>query len=354
MKHGKGQGIFCLFPCFIRVHPWLWFLDAYNRPSGTPPSADAGIPHVTPTLSPFEGLQSLLLRQPASAAEVGELVREAASEALAVYPVGGRTAVEFGLPPRKSGFHLETCRLDQVIDYPARDMTITVQAGLTVARLQTILARENQRLPIDVPHADRATVGGIVAANVSGPRRYGCGTLRDYVIGISVVNDEGHEVKAGGRVVKNVAGYDLGKLFCGSRGRLGRVERLALRLHPLPEAARTIVVEASRWPDVHRSQLVPSAVDLARGRLHVFFEGSQRAVAAQAAALGGEEADPWEELRELQARLPGRARWDGQEAPLVRPGPRVAYLEQETSAGWSPLAERVRAAFDPEGKCSPS
>src|SRR6202023_2632051 len=101
-----------------------------------------------------------------------------------------------------------------------RDMTITVRAGITLAKLRELLRTENQRLPVDVPQADRATLGGALAVNVSGPRRYGFGTFRDYVIGISVVNDEGHEVKAGGRVVKNVAGYDLWKLFVGSRGAL--------------------------------------------------------------------------------------------------------------------------------------
>src|SRR5262245_23645883 len=87
--------------------------------------------------------------------------------------------------------------LDGVIDFPARDMTITVQAGITIAKLQALLAPENLRLPIDVPEPERATLGGILATNVSGPRRYGYGTLRDYVIGISAVNDEGNEFKAG-------------------------------------------------------------------------------------------------------------------------------------------------------------
>jgi glycolate oxidase FAD binding subunit len=123
-----------------------------------------------------------------------------------------------------------------VIDYPARDMTITVQAGITVGQLQQLLAKENQRLPVDVPHADRATLGGSLAVNVSGPRRYGFGTLRDYVIGISTVNDEGQETKAGGRVVKNVAGYDLCKLHVGALGTLGVISQVTLKVRPLPEA----------------------------------------------------------------------------------------------------------------------
>jgi hypothetical protein len=103
------------------------------------------------------------------------------------------------------------------------------------------------------------------------------------------------------------------------------------------------------WPALHRSHLVPSAVDVANGLMHVLFEGLPRAVEAQLSALGGDEAEPWEELRLLQARLPGRVRWDGQQAPLVRPGRRVAYVAEEREPAWSPLAERVLEAM-----CSPS
>src|SRR5260221_13588513 len=114
-------------------------------------------------------------------------------------------------------------------------MTITVQAGITIAKLQVLLASENHRLPVDIPFPDRATLGGALAANASGPRRYGFGTLRDYLIGISTVNDEGHEVKAGGRVVKNVAGYDLCKLHIGALGTLGIISQVTLKLRPLVE-----------------------------------------------------------------------------------------------------------------------
>src|SRR5207248_8436268 len=108
------------------------------------------------------------------------------------------------------GVALSTAALNQVIDYPARDLTITVEAGITMQKLQETLAAENQWLPIDVP--PQATIGGAIACDVSGSRRYGYGTLRDYVIGITVVNDRGEETHAGGRVVKNVAGYDFMKL----------------------------------------------------------------------------------------------------------------------------------------------
>src|SRR6516162_278862 len=170
-----------------------------------------------------------------SVEEVGGLVRQAAAQGQAVYPVGGRTMLDYGLPPTRPGLGIDLTKLDKIIDYPARDMTITVQAGITLAKLQETLATENQRLPIDVPRADQATLGGALATNASGPRRYGFGTLRDYVIGISVINDEGQEIKAGGRVVKNVAGYDLCKLFVGSLGTLGIITQVTLKLKPRPE-----------------------------------------------------------------------------------------------------------------------
>src|SRR5262249_6258427 len=118
-------------------------------------------------------IESLPLQRPALAAELGELVRRAAAGGQAIYPCGGRTMIDLALPPAKAGVAVDLRKLDQVIDYPARDMTITVQAGITVAKLQEVLRAEKQQLPIDVPLADRATLGGSVACNVSGPRRYG-------------------------------------------------------------------------------------------------------------------------------------------------------------------------------------
>lgn len=183
----------------------------------------------------IDDLGPLPVLRPAAVGDLQDAVRRAAAERQAIYPLGGRTMLDLGLPPSRPGRAVDVTGLDQVIDYPARDMTVTVQAGITVAKLQDMLRGENQRLPIDVPHAERATLGGILACNVSGPRRLGFGTLRDYLIGISVVNDEGQEVKAGGRVVKNVAGYDLCKLHIGALGTLGVIAQVTLKLKPLPE-----------------------------------------------------------------------------------------------------------------------
>jgi glycolate oxidase FAD binding subunit len=193
------------------------------------------------TLS-IDGFSPLAVARPTSVADLAALVRDADAAGRAVYPVGGGTMLDHGLPPTKAGTAADLRGLDRVIDYPARDMTITVQAGITIARLQDALRAEGQQLPVDVPLPDRATLGGAVATNASGPRRFGHGTLRDYVIGISVVNDAGQEVKGGGRVVKNVAGYDLMKLYTGSFGTLGIISQLTLKVKPRAEATAVVIV----------------------------------------------------------------------------------------------------------------
>jgi glycolate oxidase FAD binding subunit len=189
----------------------------------------------------IDGVGPIPVTRPASVPEVGDLVRQAATRSEAVFPLGGRTMLGIGNPPGRAGVGIDLTSLSGVIDYPARDMTITVQAGITLARLHDILRGEGQRLPVDVPLPDRATLGGAVATNTSGPRRLGLGTFRDYIIGISTVNDEGQETRAGGRVVKNVAGYDLCKLHVGALGTLGIVTQVTLKLKPLPEETALIV-----------------------------------------------------------------------------------------------------------------
>lgn len=232
-----------------------------------------------------------------------------------------------------------------VIEYEPADLTCVVEGDLRLSELKGELAAHRQRFSLDPP--GDPTLEECLLENLSGPLSHRFGTMRDLVIGVTVVLPDGVRASSGGKVVKNVAGYDLGKIFCGSRGRLGRVSRLALRLHPLPAATLTVETEPS-WPRLQRSQLVPSAVDLTRGRMYVLLEGSERAVEAQARALGGEPTDPWDELRALQASLPGRARWRGEDAPLVRPGRAVAYVSEAREPEWSPLAKRVREAL-----CSP-
>ena len=228
----------------------------------------------------------------------------------------------------------------RLLEYEPGDLTCVVESGLRLSQLQSALAAHGQRLSLDPP--GDPTLGDCLLEDLSGPLRHRFGSMRDLVIGVTVVLPDGLRASSGGKVVKNVAGYDLGKLFCGSRGRLGRVERVALRLHPLPAAVRTVALEGDRWQELHNSYLVPSAVDLANGKTYVLFEGSAASVDRQAMTLGGEEVDPWAELRELQAGSSGPPSLGRQSAaPLVRPGPRVAYRAEHVEQPWSPLAERV-------------
>jgi FAD/FMN-containing dehydrogenase len=235
----------------------------------------------------------------------------------------------------------------EIVEHEPGDLTCIVDGDLRLSVLQARLGPHGQRFSLDPP--GDPTLAECLLGDLSGPLRHRFGTMRDLVIGVSVVLPDGAHAHSGGKVVKNVAGYDLGKLFCGSAGRLGTVERLALRLHPRPAASATIRAAAGRFGELHRSSLVPSAVDIVAESMYVLFEGAPAAVAEQAAALGGDHVEPWTELRALQAALPGRRRWDGEPAPLVRPGPRAAYTEAAEPPVWSPLAERVLEAL-----CSPS
>lgn len=180
-------------------------------------------------------------RTPAEQVEVAEVVREYAASAKAIYTIGGGTALDYGLPAKTPGIELATTGMARVIDYPARDMTVTVEAGIRMAELQRLLAGERQRLPVDAPQAEQATLGGVIATNTSGPRRFAQGTMRDYVIGISAIDGQGTAFKAGGRVVKNVAGYDFCKLLTGSMGTLAVITQVTLKVKPMPEASAFVV-----------------------------------------------------------------------------------------------------------------
>lgn len=150
---------------------------------------------------------------------------------------GGRTALEFCGSLSKPAVTVDMTRLDRIVDYPARDMTLTVEAGIRIDRLAESLRTEGQRLPIDVAQPSLATLGGAMATNTSGPRRFGYGTFRDYVIGLTAMTADGRVFHSGGRVVKNVAGYDLCKLLVGSLGTLAVVTQVTLKLKPLPASS---------------------------------------------------------------------------------------------------------------------
>jgi glycolate oxidase FAD binding subunit len=210
---------------------------------------------------------------PADQAAVADVVRNAASNSRAVYPVGGGTALDYGVQPTRPGIGLSLAKLNGVIDYPAADMTITVEAGMTIADLTRCLAAQRQRLPIDIAQPDRATIGGAVAAGAAGPRRYAYGTIRDYVLGLTAVDGLGNVFSGGGRVVKNAAGYNMCRLMVGSLGTLGVVTQVTLMVRPATEASAFLVCEAPDFEvaerllaDLVSSPTRPAAIELVAGR----------------------------------------------------------------------------------------
>lgn len=181
----------------------------------------------------IDGVQPGAVVAPPDVETLAEVLRFAHRGGLAVMPRGGGSKMSIGNIPPRADIVLSTARLNRVLDHEPGDMTASVEAGCTLADLQRHLAREGQRLPLDPPHAN-ATLGGILAANASGPRRALYGTARDHVIGVRFVRADGVIAKGGGRVVKNVAGYDLNKLMIGALGTLGVLVEVHVKVGPLP------------------------------------------------------------------------------------------------------------------------
>ncbi len=247
------------------------------------------------------GVSASVVARPRSTRQTAEVLRAAATHRLVVVPRGAGTKLAWGRPPERVDLVLDTTGMDQVLDHAAGDLIVDVEAGARLAHVDEVVASAEQRLMLDET-CPGATIGGTLAANASGPVRVAAGTARDLMIGCTVVRADGVVATAGGRVVKNVAGYDVGKLAVGSFGTLAVITRAAFRLHPRPPA-RSVVSVAVDGPDAaHRlvhavvgSQLVPAAVELdddARAgpggaTLSVLLEGTERGVAARSADLLG-------------------------------------------------------------------
>ena len=299
--------------------------------------------------------------EPVTVDELSQLLRAAAD-------AGRRVSIG-----RDGGdVEVSLAHLDRVLAHEAGDLTVTVEAGVRLSALRARLAPHRQELALDPP--GDPTIGGCLAGDLSGPRHHRFGAPRDLLLGVTLVLADGTVANAGGTVVKNVAGYDLGKLVCGSHGRFAVIARASLRLHPLPAAAATVAADA-REPEeaarltraVAHSPLVPTACDLDwPGRLLMRFEGGEEGVAAQVRRagdlVGARPVDDgiWSAVRERQATLPGRLSYPPGElaallarepAALVRVGVGSAYVpyepEDRRSPGAQRLAERVRAALDP-------
>ncbi|MFI5611609.1 FAD-binding oxidoreductase [Amycolatopsis sp. NPDC051903] len=270
-----------------------------------------------------DGVAPAFVAAPGSTAEAADVMRIAAAHGLAVVIRGSGTKLGWGQRPAKADLVVDTGRLDRVVEHSAGDLVVHVDAGLHLANLQDRLAPAGQRLAADpvVPPgaAGAGTVGGLIATAASGPLRFSHGAVRDLLIGITVVRADGVVAKAGGKVVKNVAGYDLGKLFAGSWGTLGLVTEAVFRLHPRPVLARWVVlpvdsagVAYERLRRVLHAQLVPNAVELDRppggaGTLAVLVEGIPQGVAGRVEKfldLLGNGAQPQETAPEWWGRAP--------------------------------------------------
>jgi glycolate oxidase FAD binding subunit len=247
----------------------------------------------------IDGKEPRLVCFPADSGEVAVVLRLCSEVDAGLAPWGGGTAIGIGNPPRRLDVVMGLHRLNRLVEHDQANLTATAQSGITLAGLQEKLARENQFLTFDPPAAARATVGGIVATNLNGPRRSYYGSVRDQVIGMRAVLASGEAIKAGGKVVKNVAGYDMCKLFVGSLGTLGIITEVTLRMAPIPETAQTLVASGI-LPDIGRfannlsgSQLFPAAIFLSNTNasktanskgewcIAVWCEGFENSVARQ-------------------------------------------------------------------------
>ena len=179
---------------------------------------------------------------PTTVDELAAALRAASTERAAVVPWGAGTRQHIGAAPSRYTLALRTASLDQIVEYNPADLVVTVQAGISLAALQAQLAEHGQRLPWDPPVPPEATIGGLLATNAFGPLRLGFGPPRDWTLGMQVVLGDGRPVRSGGKVVKNVAGYDAHKLHIGALGTLGVITEVTFKVAPLPEKNMTILV----------------------------------------------------------------------------------------------------------------
>lgn len=231
--------------------------------------------------------------EPADAETAASMLAIAAADGISLLPEGRRTKLRARAESNGAAALRSTALTSGLVHY-AGDLVATAPAGATLSEVNEVLARERQWIPLDPPFADRATIGGIVACNDSGPHRHRFGSPRDLIIGIEVALTNGRVVHSGGRVVKNVAGYDLARLFCGSRGSLGLITSVTFKLAPLPPASRTILARFSSTAAAANAalqlsiatHLTPAAVDIwaPHPRLLVRFETTQNSADRMAAS----------------------------------------------------------------------
>jgi glycolate oxidase FAD binding subunit len=251
--------------------------------------------------------------EPQSEEEAAEILRCANEDGASVIPRGGGTKSDWGNPPRRTDVMLSTANLNRVIEHAWADLTVTVEAGCTIAELQRTLAQRGQRLAVDPLWPEKATVGGVLSTNDTGVLRLRYGGLRDLIIGVTLALADGTLARSGGKVVKNVAGYDLSKLVTGAFGTLGVITSATFRLHPLPKHTHTVTAVVPNFGEMQLllgkildTQLVPAAVQVRVGagapQIDALFEGTEEGIHAQVdrlremTPLAENDAEVWNRL----------------------------------------------------------
>lgn len=253
------------------------------------------IHNTTPTDSICEVRPQLIL-EPTTEQRLAAALRLANEAGLTVIPRGGATKLSWGNPPSRADVVLSSTRLNKILEHAWSDLTVTVEAGCTIQVLQETLAQHGQRLALDPLWPEKATVGGILSVNDSGALRLRFGALRDLIIGITIALPDGTLASSGGKVVKNVAGYDLPKLMTGAFGTLGVITRAVFRLHPLPRNSRSFTTTANA-EETQRLALAIQDSKLAHvaiqsrfsgeeaASIDILFEGTEAGLDAQAIQL---------------------------------------------------------------------
>ncbi|OGO40374.1 MAG: hypothetical protein A2Z04_04845, partial [Chloroflexi bacterium RBG_16_57_9] len=297
-----------------------------------------------------DGLDPEKILSPQSLEEVSQILGAAKEEGLAVIPWGRGSFMALGNPPRRYDLALSLAQLDQIVEHDAANLTVTVQAGVRLDDLQARLAGANQFLPLDPPQRE-ATIGGILASNASGSWRLGFGTARDLTLGMRMALADGTLIVYGGKVMKNVAGFDLAKLFIGSLGTLGVIGEATLRTFAEPEVRQTLVVSglshpegaaglAQRFLDLRLEQTALDILSPAEGRYAVLvrLEGATEAVARQVRDLRAVAGGPVEVVGGVAQvdlwRLPlaGESVHARLSLPLVAMGPVLSAVRDLTTA----------------------
>ncbi|MEM4311597.1 MAG: FAD-binding oxidoreductase [Nitrososphaerales archaeon] len=217
----------------------------------------------------IEGLEPKEIFKPESLEEVSLILKDANEKNKALAPICYGTKLNLGNPLKRLDYLLILSELKNLVEYAPSDLYVTVQCGMKLKDLQEILKRKNQHIPLDPPYYDKASIGGIISTNSFGPKRLRYGSLRDMLLGLKIVTAEGKIIRAGGKVVKNVAGYDLVKLYIGSLGTLGVIAEATFRVYPLPEKLVTLIVKLKDYREamslkerVQDSYLLPCALDM--------------------------------------------------------------------------------------------